>query len=72
MTADADASEPSGRTTDASSGQLAASGRPRRRDDESPVLPDRAGEDRPEAWGERPDPEDLDDERYLRERPPHW
>lgn len=46
--------------------------RPSRRADDTPVLPDRAGEDRPESWGERPDPEGADDERYLRERPPHW
>lgn len=37
---------------------------------EPPVLPDRAAEDRAEAWGDRTDEED--DERYLRERPPHW
>ncbi|WP_299038789.1 hypothetical protein [uncultured Pseudokineococcus sp.] len=41
--------------------------RPQRDD---PVLPDRAAEDRPEAWGERADEDD--DERYLRDRPPHW
>jgi len=43
--------------------------RPRPGDD-GPVVPDRAAEDRPEAWGERADEDD--DERYLRERPPHW
>jgi hypothetical protein len=47
--------------------------RPPHRDDaeaqESPVLPDRAAEDREEAWGDRRG--DRDDEWYRRERPPH-
>ena len=33
-----------------------------------PTLPDRAGEDTDEAWGDTPD----SDERILREKPPHW
>lgn len=45
------------------------SGRGRDGDDERPVLPDRATEDTAAAWG---DGEEDDDERYLRERPPHW
>lgn len=65
-----------------SSGSAGASGGPGRAEDRGdprprredpvlpdPVLPDRAAEDRPEAWGER---EEDDDERYLRDRPPHW
>ncbi|MGC0249470.1 hypothetical protein [Pseudactinotalea sp. Z1748] len=35
----------------------------------SPVMPDRAREDDPRAWGERGED---DDERILTERPPHW
>lgn len=35
----------------------------------APILPDRASEDRDEAWGDR---SGDDDERILRERPPHW
>lgn len=43
---------------------------PRRRPrDDEPLLPDRASEDRDESWGDRPGD---DDERYLREVPPHW
>jgi hypothetical protein len=37
---------------------------------DEPVLPERADDDRDEGWGEPPDPED--DDRILRERPPHW
>lgn len=36
---------------------------------EPPVIPDRSGDDTDEGW-ERT--EDSDDERYLRDRPPHW
>ncbi len=39
-------------------------------DDTTPVLPERAGDDTDEGWGER-EPENRDDE-YLRDRPPHW
>ncbi|MFP5334111.1 MAG: hypothetical protein ACLGIV_02250 [Actinomycetes bacterium] len=45
------------------------SDRPRPEDDE-PVIPERADDDRDAGWGER-DRED-DDDRILRERPPHW
>ncbi|WP_454301150.1 hypothetical protein [Salana multivorans] len=34
-----------------------------------PVLPDRAWEDTDSAWGDR---SGDDDDRILRERPPHW
>lgn len=34
-----------------------------------PVLPDRAREDDPRAWGER---SEDDDDRFLTNRPPHW
>jgi len=41
--------------------------------DHRPVIPDRAAEDDPRAWGERPDDShDRDDDaRFLDERPPH-
>jgi hypothetical protein len=39
--------------------------------DQEPVLPDRADEDRDEAWGERPGSSHRDDDWYRRERPPH-
>jgi hypothetical protein len=35
------------------------------------VIPDRAKDDSDEGW-ERSDSGDSDDERYLRDRPPHW
>jgi hypothetical protein len=41
-----------------------------RRDADEPVIPDRADEDRDHGWGDQ-DLED-DDERFTRERPPHW
>ncbi len=44
--------------------------RGRERDDE-PVLPERAREDRDEAWGDDPRSRERDDEWYRRERPPH-
>lgn len=37
--------------------------------DPAPVIPDRAWEDMGRGWGER---EDSDDDRFLREKPPHW
>jgi hypothetical protein len=41
--------------------------------DEAPVLPTQTGDDTDAGWSERPgDERDSDDERYLRERPPHW
>lgn len=40
------------------------------RDDDAPVLPRSAGEDSPRSWGD--DERGDDDERFLRERPPHW
>lgn len=37
--------------------------------DDEPVLPEQTRDDTDREWGERsPD----DDERYLRDRPPHW
>jgi hypothetical protein len=41
---------------------------------EPPVLPVQTGDDTDAGWGERwPDEQDgADDERFLRERPPHW
>jgi hypothetical protein len=37
-------------------------------DDDEPVLPDQTRDDDPRSWGESPDD---DDERILREVPPH-
>ena len=39
--------------------------------DDAPVIPDRSSDDSEEGW-DRPDTGDSDDERYLRDRPPHW
>lgn len=46
---------------------------------EEPVLPDRSDDDRDRGWGgsedsraDDPDSPDPDDERFTRERPPHW
>ncbi len=45
--------------------------------DDEPVLPDQTADDTDAGWGEGRDREDGtggrdDDERLLRERPPHW
>ena len=39
--------------------------------DEEPVLPDVAGEDRDDAWGDDARATRRDDDWYRRERPPH-
>jgi hypothetical protein len=36
---------------------------------QDPVLPDQTGDDTDEGWSQ---PEQDDDERLQRERPPHW
>lgn len=46
-------------------------GRPPENDAERAVLPDQTGDDLDVGWGERFD-DAPDDERFLRERPPHW
>jgi hypothetical protein len=49
------------------------SDRPTPDPDEPPVLPDRTRDESDVGWGSaawRDDPDD--DERYQRERPPHW
>jgi len=38
-------------------------------DDDEPVFPDQTSDDDPRSWGERDS--DEDDERILREVPPH-
>lgn len=40
--------------------------------DESPVLPDQTRDDLAVGWGDRADDPRDGDERFLRERPPHW
>jgi hypothetical protein len=40
-------------------------------EDERPVLPDQTRDDTDRGWGERHS-DDSNDERLLRERPPHW
>lgn len=42
---------------------------------DEPVLPEQTSDDTDRAWGEPDDrswDRDADDERFLRERPPHW
>jgi hypothetical protein len=39
--------------------------------DERPVLPDRADDDRDEAWGDRAEDGDAADRRLWEDRPPH-
>ena len=39
-------------------------------DDE--VLPEQTSDDTDRGWGEHPDDELGDDERLIREKPPHW
>jgi hypothetical protein len=39
--------------------------------DPKAVLPRTTRDETAEEWGESADPRDSDDERYLRERPPH-
>lgn len=38
---------------------------------EPPVLDRITRDEQDEGWGERPTDHEADDERYLRERPPH-
>jgi hypothetical protein len=40
-------------------------------DFEDETLPDQTSDDTDRGWGEHPD-DDSNDERLLRERPPHW
>jgi hypothetical protein len=40
------------------------------RDDD--VLPEQTSDDTDRGWGERDDDELSDDERLIREKPPHW
>lgn len=42
--------------------------------DDDPVVPERSDDDGDRGWGEPPDPEPGhdDDERFTREKPPHW
>ena len=40
-------------------------------DGDDEVLPDQTSDDTDRGWGEHPDDAD-DDERLLREKPPHW
>lgn len=42
-----------------------------RRSTDAPILPTRAWSDTDEAWGDRRD-DDSNDQRLLREKPPHW
>ena len=39
--------------------------------DDPRLLPNMTSDERDTGWGERPDPDDDDDERCLREVPPH-
>lgn len=44
-------------------------------DDRDEVLPEQTSDDTDRGWGEHPDDagDDLsDDERLIREKPPHW
>lgn len=43
----------------------------RKRSDDEPVLPEQTSDDVDTDWRDRDGFRD-DDERYLRERPPHW
>lgn len=38
---------------------------------EPPVLAGITRDEQDEGWGDRPAEQDAEDERYLRERPPH-
>jgi hypothetical protein len=40
-------------------------------EDDEPLLPDQTRDDDPRSWGERDSQTDDDDERILREVPPH-
>ena len=48
---------------------MSVPGPPRDEDREGALEDERSADDRDEGWGEAP-PDD--DDRYLRERPPHW
>ena len=43
-----------------------------RQDAGQPVLPDRTSDEQDVGWGSASWRDADDDERYLRERPPHW
>ena len=47
--------------------------RPERADDPAydDLLPEQTADDTDRGWGEHPDDAD-DDERLIREKPPHW
>lgn len=47
------------------------SDRERPHPDPEPVLPNTTQDESAEGWGELPERPDSDEERYLRERPPH-
>jgi hypothetical protein len=38
-------------------------------EDDFDVLPDTTSDERPDGWGE---PDESDDDRLERDRPPHW
>ena len=40
--------------------------------DDEPVLPDQTADDTDRGWGERDEDELSEDERLIREKPPHW
>ena len=56
--------KPDDRPSDAMQGKAPAR-------DDTPVIPERSSDDSDEGW-ERSGSDDSDDERYLRDRPPHW
>jgi hypothetical protein len=42
-------------------------------DDQDEVLPEQTSDDTDRGWGQHTDDGDLgDDERLIREKPPHW
>lgn len=45
---------------------------PGRDPSDRPVLPDQTADDLDIGWGEPAGGDRDDDERFLRERPPHW
>ena len=50
--------------------ESADAGPPDRVDEDEQALPVQSREDTDAAWGEAPEPDE--DERFYRDRPPHW
>lgn len=51
---------------------LAVVSEPDDREQDDELFPEQTADDTDRGWGEHPGDEDDDDERLIREKPPHW